>query len=122
MCVSVCVTVCVGGGVCVCMMCVGVVGGGGGGEPWIERPYRCPTWQQDLGPHRRSWRGVNRRSSKSSEVACHHGDAQTKNQPSVTAWLAPLSPHYIILIRPQQALLLARIYCKLFVFKYVFEI
>ena len=31
-----------------------------------------------------------------------------------------LSPHYIMLIRPQQALLLARIYCKLFVFKYIF--
>ena len=44
------------------------------------------------------------------------------NQPSVTAGLAPLSPHYIMLIRPHQALLLAGIYCKLFVFKYIFQI
>ena len=34
------------------------------------------------------------------------------------------APPYIIimLIRPQQALLLARIYCKLFVFKSIFQI
>ena len=36
------------------------------------------------------------------------------NQPSVTTGSAPLSPHYIMLIRPQQAILLAKIYCKLF--------
>ena len=40
----------------------------------------------------------------------------------VTTGSATLSPHYIMLIRPQQALLLASIYCKLFVFKYIFEI
>ena len=44
------------------------------------------------------------------------------NQPSVTAGLAPLSPHYIMLIRPKQAFLLARNYCKLFVLKYIFKI
>ena len=43
------------------------------------------------------------------------------NQPNVTAGSAPLSPHYII-IRPQQTLLLVRIYCKLFVFKYILKI
>ena len=41
---------------------------------------------------------------------------------SVTAGSAPLSPHYIMLIRPKQALLLARLYSKLFVFKYIFQI
>ena len=44
------------------------------------------------------------------------------NQPSVTAGLDPLSPHYIMLIRPQESLPLARIYCQLFIFKYIFKI
>ena len=32
-----------------------------------------------------------------------------------------LSAHYIMLIRPQQALPLVRIYCTLFIFKYIFK-
>ena len=45
------------------------------------------------------------------------------NQPSVTAGLAPLSSHYLMLIRPQQALLLARIYCKpFFQYKEILEL
>ena len=44
------------------------------------------------------------------------------NQPSMTEGSNPLSPSYIMLIRPQQALPLARIYCQLFIFIYIFEI
>ena len=44
------------------------------------------------------------------------------NQLSVTAGSTPLSPHYIMLIRPQQALLLARIYSKFIAFNYILKI
>ena len=39
------------------------------------------------------------------------------NQQSVTAGVQALSAHYVMLIRPQQALPLVRIYRKLFIFK-----
>ena len=42
------------------------------------------------------------------------------NQRTVTAGAQALSAHYIMLIRPLQALPLVRIYRKLFIFKYIF--
>ena len=42
------------------------------------------------------------------------------NQRSVTVGVQALSAHYIMLIRPPQALSLVRIYRKLFIFKYIF--
>ena len=44
------------------------------------------------------------------EVACHHSNAQTNKPTKRDDRVSPLSRHYIMLIRPQQALLLARIY------------
>ena len=43
------------------------------------------------------------------------------NQRCVTVGVQALSAHYIMLIRPPQALSLVRIYRKLFIFKYIFE-
>ena len=42
------------------------------------------------------------------------------NQRTVTAGAQALSAHYIMLIRPLQALPLVRIYRKLFILKYIF--
>ena len=52
----------------------------------------------------------------------HHDNTQTNKPVRRDSMVLALSAHYIMLIRPKQAPPLARIYCKLFIFKYILEI
>ena len=51
-------------------------------------------------------------------LGCHHDNTQTNKPVRRDGKVWALSAHYIILIRPTQALPLARIYCQLFTLKY----
>ena len=46
---------------------------------------------------------------QTEQVACCYGEAQTNKPTKLDGRVVPLSPHYIMLIRPQQAIQLAEI-------------